>query len=354
MESWPQRAPLLYGQQGQGAGTDADSSGSIPREMVQEEVRRQVTEALDSQKQAMQQLLDENHRLRSEIAARPLRVEYQEPSFTGLPRSELEGAAPGHGVPGDNPDNVASSPGVLEGNPRNVASGHGVLEGNPRNVASGQGVLGGNPHNVASGHGVLGGNPHNVASGHGVLGGNPRNVASGHGVLGGNPDNVASGQGVLGGNPDNVALGHGVLGGNPDNVASGHGVLGGNPHQPGPGKPQPRSDDRFNYAEQNVPGEQRTGAFTDEDRRGHGGLRDHQLGTSGLRSSSFDRKSSPLGRLMRSSSPSAGLRGHRSSGLRASTSIREDRGNVALDGVGWGRTGLSAAVLPGDQDVWRL
>ncbi|CAE7275885.1 GIP [Symbiodinium microadriaticum] len=106
MESWPQRAPLLYGQQGQGAGTDADSSGSIPREMVQEEVRRQVTEALDSQKQAMQQLLDENHRLRSEIAARPLRVEYQEPSFTGLPRSELEGAAPGHGVPGDNPDNV--------------------------------------------------------------------------------------------------------------------------------------------------------------------------------------------------------------------------------------------------------
>ena len=77
MESWPQRAPLLYGQPGQGAGTDADSSGSIPREMVQEEVRRQVTEALDSQRQAMQQLLDENHKLRSEIAARPLRVEPQ-------------------------------------------------------------------------------------------------------------------------------------------------------------------------------------------------------------------------------------------------------------------------------------
>ena len=65
MDRWPQQAPLLHGSPPGGA-TDADSSGSIPRELVQEEVRRQVHRALEDQRRAMEELKNENQQLKLE------------------------------------------------------------------------------------------------------------------------------------------------------------------------------------------------------------------------------------------------------------------------------------------------
>ena len=75
MESWMQRAPLLYpqGQTG-GPGTDPGSSASIPRELVQEEVRRQVREALEGQRRSLEDLREENRLLRNEMGLRSVRA----------------------------------------------------------------------------------------------------------------------------------------------------------------------------------------------------------------------------------------------------------------------------------------
>ncbi|CAE7289297.1 GIP, partial [Symbiodinium sp. CCMP2592] len=72
MESWAQRAPLLHGGQRtqQGPGTDAGSTGSIPREVVQEEVRRQVQEALEGQRRSLERLQEENRLLKDEMRSR--------------------------------------------------------------------------------------------------------------------------------------------------------------------------------------------------------------------------------------------------------------------------------------------
>ena len=72
MESWAHRAPLLHGGQPtqQGPGTDPGSTGSIPREVVQEEVRRQVQEALDGQRRSLELLQEENRLLRLEMRGR--------------------------------------------------------------------------------------------------------------------------------------------------------------------------------------------------------------------------------------------------------------------------------------------
>ena len=61
MEAWSRQAPLLHGSVGQ---DDDDSSGSIPRELVQEEVRRQVAEAMRVQQAQISELRLENERLR--------------------------------------------------------------------------------------------------------------------------------------------------------------------------------------------------------------------------------------------------------------------------------------------------
>ncbi|OLP73018.1 hypothetical protein AK812_SmicGene47921, partial [Symbiodinium microadriaticum] len=75
MEGWMQRAPLLYPQPSQpGPATDPGSSASIPREMVQEEVRRQVQEALNIQRKSIEDLREENRLLRTQVAAQPLRA----------------------------------------------------------------------------------------------------------------------------------------------------------------------------------------------------------------------------------------------------------------------------------------
>ena len=62
MEGWARQAPLLHGPRS--VGTDDASSASIPVELVQEEVRRQVEAALAGQKGRLERLQEENERLR--------------------------------------------------------------------------------------------------------------------------------------------------------------------------------------------------------------------------------------------------------------------------------------------------
>ena len=62
MEGWARQAPLLHGPRSVGA--DDASSASIPVELVQEEVRRQVEAALAGQKGRLERLQEENERLR--------------------------------------------------------------------------------------------------------------------------------------------------------------------------------------------------------------------------------------------------------------------------------------------------
>ena len=70
MEEWPTRAPLLYGQPRTTTPavndvSDRASSTSIPRELVQDEVRRQVMEAMRAQSEQMEHLKKENEMLRA-------------------------------------------------------------------------------------------------------------------------------------------------------------------------------------------------------------------------------------------------------------------------------------------------
>ena len=70
MEEWPMQAPLLHGQPRQAAVandvvSDRASSTSIPRELVQEEVRRQVVEAMRAQNEQLERLQRENEALRA-------------------------------------------------------------------------------------------------------------------------------------------------------------------------------------------------------------------------------------------------------------------------------------------------
>ena len=60
------QAPLLHGNPTAAGGRDADSSGSIPRELVQEEVRRQVHHALENKRRTMEEPRLENQRLKME------------------------------------------------------------------------------------------------------------------------------------------------------------------------------------------------------------------------------------------------------------------------------------------------
>ena len=71
MESWPGQALLLYGPQRSSPGTDDGSSASIPRELVEAEVRRQVQEALKAQQQGLDSLRQENQQLREQIRRSP-------------------------------------------------------------------------------------------------------------------------------------------------------------------------------------------------------------------------------------------------------------------------------------------
>ena len=86
MESWMQRAPLLYPQGPTGGpGTDPGSSASIPRELVQEEVRRQVREALEGQRRSLEDLREENRLLRNEMGLRSVRAAGSQQDESGAP-----------------------------------------------------------------------------------------------------------------------------------------------------------------------------------------------------------------------------------------------------------------------------
>ena len=82
MEAWAQQAPLLYPAQRRDAATDGGSSGSIPRELVEEEVKRQVEQALKSQQRGMNDLQEENRRLREQLEAGTLSVPERDRAYT--------------------------------------------------------------------------------------------------------------------------------------------------------------------------------------------------------------------------------------------------------------------------------
>ena len=75
MEEWPIQAPLLHGPprlpQAATEGSDRASSTSIPRELVQEEVKRQVIEAMRAQNEQLERLRRENEALRAAKAPPP-------------------------------------------------------------------------------------------------------------------------------------------------------------------------------------------------------------------------------------------------------------------------------------------
>ena len=158
METWPQRAPLLYGPHPASAGTDADSSGSIPRELVQAEVRRQVTEALEAQRKMMQELLEENSRLKAAAEQPNGATVASALESRGVPESNLVDVAQSRGVPGSNLDQVAQSRGVLGSNLDQVAQSCGVPGSNLDQVVhQSRGVPTGGLASVAQGHRGIGG-----------------------------------------------------------------------------------------------------------------------------------------------------------------------------------------------------
>ena len=133
MESWMQRAPLLYpqGQTG-GPGTDPGSSASIPRELVQEEVRRQVREALEGQRRSLEDLREENRLLRNEMGLRSVRAaSLQQDGSTAPSRREY----------------FDYRPGLYEGDPAEVRSGPEESRGH-RAFAYSQDLPGGHPPEV--------------------------------------------------------------------------------------------------------------------------------------------------------------------------------------------------------------
>ena len=240
MDDWPRQAPLLHPPSA-GPGSDVDSAGSIPKEMVQEEVRRQVQAALESQSLSLEQLREENRDLRH-------RLSQQSALGHGVPEGHQQ-PAPGHGVP-EGHQQPALGHGVPGGHQQLSALGHAVPEGHQQ-PALGHGVPEGHQQ-PALGHGVPEGHQQ-PALGHGVPEGHQQLLwdtefpeghqrpALGHGVPGGHQQ-LALGHGVPGGHQQSSALGHGVSGGQQQS-AHGHGVPGG--HQHGHGVPGGHQDTEF-------------------------------------------------------------------------------------------------------------
>ena len=327
METWPQRAPLLYGPQPASVGTDADSSGSIPRELVQAEVRRQVTEALEAQRRMMQELVEENSRLKAAVEQPGGATVASTLQNRGVPEGNLAHVAQSRGVPESNLANVAQSRGVPEGNLANVAQSRGVPEGNLDQVAQSRGVPEGNLVNVAQSRGVPEGNLDHVAQSRGVPGSNLDQVAQSRGVPGSNLDQVAQSRGVSGSNLDQVAQSRGVPTGGLASVAQGRRGIGGGMEHAG-----------FYF-----------GAATDEeDGTYRGRLRSGRVNVDvhGPRGASVDRRSSPLGRsIFRQPSP-PGRGGSRSSGPRGhGFGLGDGKEPTPLDGDGYG--------LPAVERVYR-
>ena len=334
MEGWLQRAPLLHGPQPERAPTDPGSSNSIPREVVQEEVRRQVQEALESQRRHIDDLREENRRLREGVVSRDARDPsefaghraYEQSDVRHLPGADPTGVQSGLGVPqghrvheqsdvrhvpGADPTGVQRGLGVPQGHrayeqsdirqvpsadPTGVQSGLGVPQGHrayeqpairyvpnvdPAGVQSGLGVPQGHrAHVQADIRNVPGTDPAGVQSGLGVPQGHRANVqADIRNVPGTDPAGVQSGLGVPQGHRANVQADiRYVPSTDPAGVQSVLGVPQGHRavfQDVGGG----RRDGRFRSLTHSPP---------DEGSRVSGG--------PGRRTSSVDRRSSPLGR----------------------------------------------------------
>ena len=117
MEAWHTQAPLLHGPRATTA-TDEQSSDSIPRDLVESEVRRQIQEALRAQQQGLDDLREENRRLRQQV--------------------KDAHALQGQGTTGDA---LHPSPGVLEGD--RAAMMQIPPEADARASLTSHGVLGG-------------------------------------------------------------------------------------------------------------------------------------------------------------------------------------------------------------------
>ncbi|CAE7540501.1 RE1 [Symbiodinium natans] len=88
MEQWTDRAPLLHPRSSGYAGHSSSDSGSIPQELVQAEVQRQIQRALEARDVELQELKKENLRLQRAAEARalevPLQYEYMRLNHTVL------------------------------------------------------------------------------------------------------------------------------------------------------------------------------------------------------------------------------------------------------------------------------
>ena len=170
MEALNTRAPLLHGPPRAALTTDGLSSDSIPRDLVESEVRRQIQEALRAQQQGLDDLQEENRRLRQQVQHAQA-SQGQEASGEGTaPRSshgvlggdravlppglggEVDRGAsfPRYGVPGG--DRVYSSQG-LPADARAPVTSPGVLGGD--RAYSSQG-LPADARAPLTSHGVLG------------------------------------------------------------------------------------------------------------------------------------------------------------------------------------------------------
>ena len=154
-----QNAPLLYPQNSRPAAGGA-SSGSIPREVVEEEVRRQVQQALREQQRGMQELKEENKRLRDQLTLEG--GSQEQPVLPVRDRAQHSGL----GVSGGDRAYIASQEQpVLPVRDRAQHSGLGVSGGDRAYIASQeQPVLPGCDRVQHPGRGVSGGDRAYIAS----------------------------------------------------------------------------------------------------------------------------------------------------------------------------------------------
>ena len=236
MDGWRLRAPLLHGPQPERPATDPGSSASIPREVVQEEVRRQVQEALESQRRHMQELIEENRRLRGDAAFQDRRHEavfvdndgglpvptqvpqgrraLEQSLSQGVPEADPPGVREGLGVPqGHRAAGQQYSASVPEADPPGVREGLGVPQGHravgqqynarvpgvdPTGVRDGLGVPQGHrAFDQGYSSGLPGADPTAVRDGLGVPQGH-RTFDQGYssGLPGADPTGVRDGRGV--------------------------------------------------------------------------------------------------------------------------------------------------------------
>ena len=212
-------APQLYGAVSRSAGGGSDSSASYTREQLEQEVRKQVERAMESQRS----VVDENQQLRMELERLRKEVATTATSAVVEPvRDPLGGRGSSVGRGGDDGSRFESNPAGLSGHDRE--QGGEMFQGARDNVPGGnpggprgqggeeQRAVSFNPQVISAGNSL---GPLGVGHGPSDLG--PQHV---HGnVLGGNPVGPR-GHGEVQGGVGLLGL-RGVLRGNPPGL-SGH------------------------------------------------------------------------------------------------------------------------------------